>query len=237
MKIRLSRNKHSFCYIGDVNTYKLNILSATLFIRKAKINPDVMLAHAMVLEKNTAKYPINRVETKVLTLSQGIMNTVQDNISTGAIPSRVVLAMVDSDAYNGVHNKNPFNFKHNFLSKVSFSIDGEDAPYKALELDFENNRYTRGFHSLFLGTNKTIPNCGSVINLHNFGNGYAIFAFDLTGDLTDGSHFNLVRSGNLRMNLTFAKKLDEAICCIIYIEFQNLIEINKNRQVLFDYKI
>ena len=145
------------------------------------------------------------------------------------------MGMVDSDAYNGVFRKNPFNFKHNFVNKLSFSIDGEETPYKALEMDFENNNYSRGY-SLFLGANKTIPNCGSVISNEDFSKGYALFAFDLSGDLTNGSHFNLIRNGNLRMNITFGKKLDEAVCCIIYMEFQNLIEINKNRQVLFDYK-
>ena len=35
MKIRLSRNKHSFCLMGDTNDYRLNLLKATLFVRKA----------------------------------------------------------------------------------------------------------------------------------------------------------------------------------------------------------
>ena len=115
------------------------------------------------------------------------------------------MGMVDSDAYNGVFRKNPFNFKHNFVNKLSFSIDGEETPYKALEMDFENNNYSRGY-SLFLGANKTIPNCGSVISNEDFSKGYALFAFDLSGDLTNGSHFNLIRNGNLRMNITFGKK-------------------------------
>jgi hypothetical protein len=82
MKIRLSRNKSTFCYIGDAATNKVKIKRATLYVRKAKINPDVMLAHAYVLEKTTAKYPIRRIETKVVTLGTGIRNTVNDNIST-----------------------------------------------------------------------------------------------------------------------------------------------------------
>lgn len=144
--------------------------------------------------------------------------------------------MVSADVYNGAYNKNPFNFQHFNLSKEAFYIDGDEGPHKGIELDFENGNYSRGYYSLFLGNNKGLSNTGSIINLDDFGKGYAIYAFDFTGDLTIGSHFNLVGSGNLRMNLSFAKTLDELVCCIIYMEFQNLIGINKNRQILFDYK-
>ena len=153
MKIRLSRQKSSFCLMGDAGSanYKVLLKKAILYVRKVRINPEVMLAHASVLEKNTAKYPIRRVETKVITLSKGLKNIIHDNISTGAIPNRVVFGMVDSSAYNGDITKNPFNFKHNKLSKIAFSIDGEETPYKAIDLNFDSDNFIMGYYSLFTG--------------------------------------------------------------------------------------
>ena len=137
----------------------------------------------MFWKKTTAKYPIRRIETKVITLGTGIRNTVNDNISTGALPNRVVLALVDSDAYNGAYNKNPFNFKHFNLSKVSFSIDGEETPHKAIELDFDKNKFILGYYSLFNGVDKAITDNGYFIERTEYAKGYTLFAFDLTGDL------------------------------------------------------
>ena len=239
MKLRLSRQKSSFSLTGDATAanYKVIIKKAVLYVRKARINPEVMLAHATVLEKNTAKYPIRRVETKVLTLSTGLKNFIQDNISTGALPNRVVIGLVDSDAYNGLISKNPYNFQHYNLNKIGLSIDGEDAPYKAIELNFDAGNYIMGYYSLFTGVNKSVTESGNFIDRDDYANGYTLFAFDLTGDLCSGEHFNLVRSGNLRLSLLFGTALTTAVNCIVYLEYQNIIEINKNRQILFDYTI
>jgi hypothetical protein len=107
LKLRLSRNKSSFALIGETDGFKVVIKAATLFVRRAIINPQVMLAHASVLEKVTAKYPIRRVETKVLTLTAGVRNGTFEGVSTAALPSRVVLGMVESNAYNGDIKKKP----------------------------------------------------------------------------------------------------------------------------------
>jgi hypothetical protein len=39
------------------------------------------------------------------------------------------------------------------------------------------------------------------------------------------------------MQLKFEEELTTNIIVIVYLEYQNLIEINKNRQVIFDYNI
>jgi hypothetical protein len=39
------------------------------------------------------------------------------------------------------------------------------------------------------------------------------------------------------MQLNFEEELTTNIIVIVYLEYQNLIEINKNRQVIFDYNI
>lgn len=238
MKLRLSRNKSSFCLIGHADAAKNKVLitKAVLYVRKVRINPEVLLAHAHVLEKTTAKYPIRRIETKVISISSGLSNVIQDNISTGALPTRVVIGLVDSDAYNGAVTSNPFNFKHFNLSKIAFSIDGEETPYKAIELNYPDN-YVQGYYSLFTGVDKSVSMRGNSISREEYPGGYALYAYDLTADLCSGDHFNLVRNGNVRLSLQFTTPLPNAINCIIYFEYQNMIEINKNRQIIFDYSI
>ena len=232
LQIKMVRNRANFCLIGE-GDFKINILKAVLFVRKAKINPQVMLAHASILEKSSAKYPIRRVETVTKDLSSYTL----DNITTGPLPSRIVFGMVEADAYNGVIGKNPFNFQHFNLSRIAFSVDGEIGPYKPIECEYDNNKYVRAYHSLFTGVDKSVTINGNFIERDEYPNGYCLYAFDLTPDLCNGEHFNLIRSGNLRINLDFKSALKTPVNGILYLEYQNIIEINKNRQIVFDYTI
>lgn len=56
-----------------------------------------------------------------------------------------------------------------------------------------------------------------------------------TPDLDDSEHVNLVKKGSVRLELRFAEALPNTINVIVLAEFDNLIEIDRNRQVLFDY--
>jgi hypothetical protein len=49
------------------------------------------------------------------------------------------------------------------------------------------------------------------------------------------SPFQLIKQGNLRVEIHFAEALTATINVIMYAKFDNVIEIDRNRQVLFDY--
>ena len=76
---------------------------------------------------------------------------------------------------------------------------------------------------------------GNTVTRDDYAAGYALFAFDLSPDLSVGGHFSLVKRGNLRLDVHFAEPLDETINLIIYAEFNNIIEIDEARSVIFDY--
>ncbi len=66
-KIRITRGKDEFCLMrDDAIAYKLNIVSASLFVKKVTVSPGVRLGHAQALLSTTAKYPIERVCLKNL---------------------------------------------------------------------------------------------------------------------------------------------------------------------------
>ncbi|GFW89632.1 uncharacterized protein TNCV_1025161 [Trichonephila clavipes] len=64
LKIKLIRSKPEFCLQGSEG-FKVVLDHVSLFIRKVRVNPGVILGHAKALEKTSAKYPINRVLCKV----------------------------------------------------------------------------------------------------------------------------------------------------------------------------
>ena len=76
---------------------------------------------------------------------------------------------------------------------------------------------------------------GNEISRTDYGQGYTLYAFDLTPDLTCGGHFNLQKQGNLRLEVNFRQPLAQTINVLVYAEFENIIEIDKSRNVIFDY--
>ena len=71
----------------------------------------------------------------------------------------------------------------------------------------------------------------------DYGNGYALYAFDLSADLGEDDHFNLVRQGSVRLALKFANELAATVSVIAYAEFENVIEVDRDRNVVFDFGV
>ena len=63
----------------------------------------------------------------------------------------------------------------------------------------------------------------------------ALFCFDLTPDLGESDHYSLVKTGSIRLGVTFAEDLPNTVNIIIYAEFQNVLEIDRNRNVFYDF--
>ena len=71
--------------------------------RRVTIAPSVMMSHNQSLQQTTAKYPINRIDCKFVSVPRGNMSGNQPNIFQGILPNRIVIGMVDADAFNGTY--------------------------------------------------------------------------------------------------------------------------------------
>ena len=122
LRLKLNRAKNAFCLVSSATgpNFKVVIPEAIFYVRKVKIASSIALGHAAALKQTTAKYPIRRVNCKVLTIPGGFgafnLGNI-GNIFLGRIPKRLVQGLVDTEAYNGSYTANPFNFKHHNLSQ------------------------------------------------------------------------------------------------------------------------
>ncbi|CAG4987186.1 unnamed protein product [Colias eurytheme] len=200
MSVKLVRSRESFNLIAGSNDekFKVCITDATLIVRRARINPSVLLAHQKVLASTTAKYPITRAEVKVLTIPSGVQGKTLDNIFLGQVPKRCIIGFVNNSAFNGSLTKNPFNFENYGINSFSLYIDGQQIPSKALQPSFNNNIFTSAYHTLFSGTGIHFLNEGNAISREQYAKGYCLLAFDLTPDLSANSsaHWNLIKHGS-----------------------------------------
>lgn len=240
MNIKLMRNSPEFYLMKDENcNVNVKINKAILYIRKAKINSQVLLAHSLALEKATAKYPIKRVVVSSYTIPENVQDFTSPILTSSILPTRVICGMVDNRAFNGNYKLNPFNFTHFNLRQIILNLDSNSIPYKGkgYEFDFKNNKYVRGYFSLFESIDKPVLMNGNDIFRSEYPNGYCLFAFDISPDLCSSEHFNLLKTGKLVLDLSFAENLKKAVSLIVYCEYDNCIEINKTRKILMDYQV
>lgn len=238
VRLKFIRSKPEFCLMGPVNSnLKIVINDANLFIRRVKINPTVMLAHNKALEIGNAKYPITRVQVKTMTIPTGVQSKTMDNIFLGQIPKRIIVGFTTNKAFNGDYTLNPFNFSSFNISYISIFIDGDHLTTRSIQSHFSRDLYVNAFHTLFTGTGIHYLNEGNSINRTQYPNGYCLLAFDLTPDLSanQSAHWNLIKQGSLRLDVRFDQALTESINCVVYAEFDNIFEIDKNRNVIADF--
>ena len=222
--IKLTRASDAFCLIADADEYMLNIKSAVFIVREIALEENCIRAHQRLLQTHPYKFPIKKVETKSFNVTPDCFEFEINSISS-RVPNFMAVAFVDGNAYSGSMKKNPFNFQHFNINKIEVNLAGNSQPHAPISLDFENKSYIRAFNAMF--TNKTSREHGNDIDRNDFADGYTIFCFEFTPDLSSGDHFDIVRYENLVLRISFKKVLDRAINCLTYLEFDSIITYDK----------
>ena len=248
LKVVLNRSYNEFCLMDKNSTSKnprVELTDVVLKIRKVKVDQAIRDSTEILLKQTPAIYPVRRVVCKALSIAPGLPNVRLDNIFSGLVPTSFVFGLVDSNAYTGEYGKNPFNFKHYDISTITLSVNGEEIPFKQLRLKFPNPSDTeskkktvdfiQAYNTLFSGTGKMFSNMGLDITRDDYPQGFTLFAFDLTPDMCNtADYFNTVQRGTLSVDLTFEKDTPEAISMVCYSDFENIIRIDSERNVIYD---
>ena len=91
LRIKLNQAKNEFCPVSSAagaNFKVVIITEAILFVRTVKVASSIILGHAAALKHSSAKYPIRRIDCKVLSIPRGFSSFSPDNIFLGHIPKR-----------------------------------------------------------------------------------------------------------------------------------------------------
>ena len=135
MKLRFEKQRNPFVLMSPVETFKFELMSVNLYIRKVTPSPGVLLGHAQALTKGTAKFPITRTTCSVISVSQGHSSNTEDNMFLGQLPKTLVIGMVADDAFTGSFNRNPYYFKSFDLRSLVLTANGVIVPGTPLKLD------------------------------------------------------------------------------------------------------
>jgi len=237
MNVKLTRNDDDFVLMSkEANRkYRIVIEEGLLYASVKKISSHVRVAHEERLLSSNARYPIRRVKMKFFTKGQNRSDISEPNISNGILPRRIIWGLVATDAFNGSKHKNPFNFYHFGVNHIALRKNGREIPYNGMKLNYidsTENEYLMAYFTLIHGTNlwrKNISN--AIIPTRDYKNGFTLYAANLLPDQSDGSNFSLQEEGSLSLEIRLAKGVDTSITIVCYLEYDSIIEIDKDRQV------
>ncbi|XP_067653380.1 uncharacterized protein F54H12.2-like [Haliotis asinina] len=226
LSLKFFRSSPDFCLMSGVadKEYSIKLLDVYLKICRLKVNPALILAHNTLFENNSnALYPFIKSEVKVTSIPVSQLTHTIDNISN-PIANQYTIGFVDSDSFNGKYTKNPFNFQSSMIKTVNLYVNGVSVPGRAAPSDDADT-----YLNLFDNFKYWSQDKGNFISRKNFLLGSALFVYHLDEIGTD--YLNLVKSGNVRLEIEFKSALTKTLSCIIMSERNSIIEVDRARNV------
>ena len=227
---------------GPPATEKVEIVEAKLRIRHVNVTPSV----ALQLSNAIVKYPLRTVATHLKTLTSGVFSESFTNIfNSGIVPERLIICLIPNKAYNGDYTLNPFNFGHFALKTIKLAVNNAEIPEMAIDLSDPGER-VKGYNTLFAGDGTMHRGPGNDITRLDWDGGYGLFIYDLTPDGNGAApHFHIRQKGVVDLALTFSKAVGKAeadgtdgnigaLNVFIYAEYQKVLEITKDKTIIFD---
>ena len=196
-----------------------------------------MMGHNAGLEVADSVYPFSRTDIRTFNIAEGNFGINLEDMWQGEVPSRLVVGMVRSQAYNGDYNLNPYHFEHFDVSNIGFFVNGESTPRPSFKLDVGNGIYLQGLNSLYKITGKTMENSDIGITRDTYRQGYTLIGFDV--DPTTSPDFRYVgkpREGHTKLEIRFKNGLPAPVTVILYATFPEIMTIDQARNVRLEIK-
>lgn len=214
----------------------VKILETFLMVKKARLTPNTFLNLESKLRSMTAKYAIDRIDTKITTLASGSNSVSIDNLILGNLPKKIIVCFQNNNILNGSYLEDTFDFKNFDLSNLSLFVNGNliSKPYDCTfaKDDTSLPLVSRPFLSLLANING-LDAGGNSLSITDFNKNKAIFAFNLEQSFDDCfTLINPVRSGTISLKLQFKTPLANVISCITLLQFASLIEIDATRNIM-----
>ncbi|XP_053214125.1 uncharacterized protein LOC128397421 [Panonychus citri] len=218
--------------------YKLTIQDLSITVRRVKLFSNVNLGIQEALEKGSSKYFITRNDMKSFIIPKSNTSISFESIFNGILPRRMIIGFVGDDFVNGKSVQGPFHFGNQDIKSISCAVNGNLIPTNSYNPDFENNLYMKEYVGLYryLNQHEGVPMCA--VSFKDYKEKYCLFAFDLSPDVTIGGEtgtLSLLKRGNIKIEVKFKSATTYPIHMIVFAQFDNLVEIDKYRNVSIDW--
>ena len=180
-KIKLIKKNSSFCLMSGATNpdFKLIIKEAKLHVHHIKVDPEIVSQIERRLTTTPAVYTLYNC-TQIISrsiLPGAKVYTFDNFFMNKPTPSRLILALVDHDAYIGNYQKNPFSFVNAGLDEASVIIDQQAQTYR---IDSEGKNYLQVYTALSTQLGNKNFSTDLSIEYNDFLSSFFLLAWDLT---------------------------------------------------------
>lgn len=232
LQIKLERTSDKFCLLSnqEAKQYKIEILDIYYNVVRVNLYPQVLDHINHAFQHSKAMVPYQSIAVKTLAIPTGSSFLTHDRIFCGRIPSKCVVGLVSSTAFNGKLSKNPFNFQEFSLSKINISTDLDQAISNYVSYNFAGNQMLEGFlnFSRVVGNNRKL-----LVNRNTWRKGKTLHAFNLSPKANSDS-ISVVRNGSVRLHLDFNSPTTETIIVVILAVYDSLLYIDEHRNISWE---
>ena len=245
LTLRLIQSRDQFRLMrGDASSgqtakeCRVKILTATLRVPLMKPVDAILLSHADTLYRGgPSVYPFEKTEIKTYSVPAGEYQVKIENVFFSRLPKRIVVALVESEAFIGAYDKNPFNFQNFSVNYLCFMIDGVCVPSRALMPEFSKNMYLEAYDTVFnmaQDDNPGIPRKTTSITREEYKDSHTLYCFSLDGSSIGDEHVGQQTVGISKLDIKFENKLKVGVTVILYATFTAVLRIDDDRNIRVD---
>lgn len=236
MTLKFLPNTNTFVLNNsETEKYTFKISELKLYTQKIQVSEAILKRHQTLFSKQNAVYPYTENEIKTFTLNKTSSSHTLNSIFRGRLPKTIIIAMIKTSAFNGEYKKNPFKFDNFKLDYLCLKLNGELIPATPYTPAFEKGKVAREYQAFLDNTGISHDNLGTLVTYLGWRTDQTYFAFDLTPDRCNSSHFHPTEDGNIDMDIRFESGLEENITVIVYGSLHNTMIINKTGEVSLEY--
>ena len=228
LRLRMTRNPPSFyqraLLVGGEKkqclTWECVLEKVCLKVKRVRVHPEIYQSHSLGLMRHKAYYPLDRTRLQSFIIPKESKKYIINNFLPGPSPKSIMVAMVKDKT---VLYNDPFKFEPFHLESITLFVDGVAQSYEA---DFEKNLYVQPYVELY--KNALVNDCG--ITWSKYKTDKCLFYFNLAPDF-DPNNIQPLNHRNLRLELRFAKALDENIKLVMLTRSDDVMIIDKSLRV------
>jgi len=230
IKLKFIRADDNFSILSDGVDFKIKISSLVLKIRRETVKPEVFNAIESRLSSSPALYPIVKSVIKHHLLQKDTTNHHISQFVRGKLPRSFMLCFVNAKGLDGNRAANPFFFQSHTLNHLNVYINGEPIVGKDFKPNFETENYAREY-AWFLDNSGIGTTGANGITKDEFKSNTCFFPFDLSPDWCNSVYLHGYEEGSIDIDIGFKNPPTENIYCMMYASYDELITIDKNRNV------
>lgn len=233
LTIRLRMSPNTFCLngkglaTGATFTNKLVVKNCYFQIKKAVVHSKIQEQYQDALSKNVMmNYPLNESQAISFVIPSGQM-TFTSEVLLNSLPNFACFGLVSAKNYYGSYDKDAFDFRPHHLSGFRLTLNGENIWYNSTKLSVDDNEYIQHYKQLVSLRNPNgKPGC-DVSRLMFTSQGYHLVpVYNTNNGKRDRQ--GIVRSGSLRLQLSFKQNTEENLVCVFYYEANKVVQFDKH---------